>query len=270
MLADFDPVKSHCLNEQNMAHFMNTFNNLSREKRNKLLRLIFQQKATVRQTGNKTSKSTVEPQHVYKCPKCSHEDKSLAMWRRIQTRDEKWNEAVLKWYKRKKCQREVERKHTNTQNMSREALFDQIKMLQHFSFQVQSKLDTAKDPLLQFGNKAEEIVYERSSKNDTSFLTSTQVEEEPNSNLAIAHDDSILRDAPTESILSASSFWGNQNRRCYLTTLEEESDNLSHADFLENSGEVEISEEQSLMQHENFKDKNQGSFVIISFAFNRV
>ena len=65
--------------------------------------------------------------------------------------------------KPKKAKKEKEEVADGPNRKSQEALFDQIETLQHFSFQEQSKLDTAKDPLLQFGNNAEDVINERPS-----------------------------------------------------------------------------------------------------------
>ena len=42
---------------------------------------------------------------VYQCPNCGHEDHSLAQWRRLQSSQEKWDEGLMKWYQKKKCER---------------------------------------------------------------------------------------------------------------------------------------------------------------------
>ena len=42
---------------------------------------------------------------VYQCPNCGHEDHSLAQWRRFQSSQEKWDEGLMRWYQKKKCER---------------------------------------------------------------------------------------------------------------------------------------------------------------------
>ena len=42
---------------------------------------------------------------VYQCPNCGHEDHSLAQWRRLQSSQEKWDEGLMRWYQKKKCER---------------------------------------------------------------------------------------------------------------------------------------------------------------------
>ena len=52
-------------------------------------------------------KSSKDGDGVYQCPKCGNEDHTLAYWRKFQSREEKWDQHVKKWYEKKKCERKV-------------------------------------------------------------------------------------------------------------------------------------------------------------------
>lgn len=64
--------------------------NLEKEKRDELLRTLFNPKK-FKEATTITSNKPKRPK-VYSCPKCGHKDYSLAVFRHVKTADEKWKE----------------------------------------------------------------------------------------------------------------------------------------------------------------------------------
>ena len=143
-----------------MAGIKQMFDSWPKEKKEKFLRLIFNPKA-FKNACSATLQPESQRKKVYECPKCGFEDLSLAEFRKIQTKDEKWNEAIMKWYQRKKCERQLKKMEEN----QREILFSKIDSFHALSQDLQKRIDAA--------------------KND-SFMTSTPVLE--------AEETSILRE----------------------------------------------------------------------------
>jgi len=69
--------------------------NLEKEKRDELLRTLFNPKK-FKEATTITSNKPKRPK-VYSCPKCGHKDYSLAVFRHVKTADEKWKEWIEDW-----------------------------------------------------------------------------------------------------------------------------------------------------------------------------
>ena len=90
--------------------FMKTFRRLPEEKRERLLKIIFNRTEFMKFTQTNISSSKTSDKantDVYRCPRCGNEDHSLAYWRKFQTRDEKWDQHINEWYQKKKCERKL-------------------------------------------------------------------------------------------------------------------------------------------------------------------
>ena len=124
---------------------MRTFNSLPEEKKDKLLRLMFNPREYKNATQPHKVKIDIESKNgdVYECPKCGHKDHTLAEWRKFQSSQEKWEEGLMKWYQKKKCQHQLAKTKEPlvTNKSSRTELFSKLNRMSKFSDQVQEDLN---------------------------------------------------------------------------------------------------------------------------------
>jgi len=125
---------------------MNTFKSLPEQKRDKLLRLMFNPREFKKATEKK--KVSSDPNElkngVYQCPNCGHEDHSLAEWRRLQSSQEKWDEGLMRWYQKKKCERKCVAEATKESTVTstpRAELFSRLNKMASYSNEIQKNLD---------------------------------------------------------------------------------------------------------------------------------
>lgn len=125
---------------------MNTFKSLPEQKRDKLLRLMFNPREFKKATEKKklNSDPSEVKNGVYQCPNCGHEDHSLAEWRRLQSGQEKWDEGLMRWYQKKKCERKCVAEATKESTVTRTPraeLFFRLNKMASYSNEVQKTLD---------------------------------------------------------------------------------------------------------------------------------
>ena len=134
------------------ADFLSKFNGLSKEKKDRILRLVFAHKTKNEQSNLENDiflelkRSVKKTRGFYKCPVCKNEDRSLAEWRRIQSRDEKWNEFLLKWFQKKKSDRKFSFtsstvRSTSSPTLVRDDVCTKLQSMISFSQNFKKKLD---------------------------------------------------------------------------------------------------------------------------------
>jgi len=127
--------------------FMKTFRRLPEEKRERLLKIIFNRTEFKKFTQTNTSSSKASDKantDVYRCPRCGNEDHSLAYWRKFQSRDEKWDQHINEWYQKKKCERNLANEKSMAGKIPRAELFATLKSFKEKSIENEAILNKCK------------------------------------------------------------------------------------------------------------------------------
>ena len=246
--------------KRKMSKFVTALKTLPKEKQARINRLIFNPKvlketcSTHHRKGDKKGPQS----KFYTCPQCGFEDKSLAVWRKAQSSEEKWAEFYNLWYKKKKLEKHFKAlKETQAERpLTKEELYAKLEGLKSFSRISQMHLSSVSSPeksvLRQSTPEKPDQLDVFGERGRTNYL----------STVPEASDESVNVGTMDSNVFRSSEEFSHQTLPCPEVSGSEQDDldqGLIHAD---SEDEAEEADETAEIRDEGTENLGQGLLTI--------